>query len=477
MDLSARSGRGGTQQLLTEPTDHRHRLEVGLRTSLTDDERRGLPAAAGIEDAYPLTAMQELIVRNYDDPDLRSARIYHYLAVWRLRDTNLCLADLNRALCGLVLRHRCLRTSIAAAHGTGRMVQVIHPPADPPIRLVDLRTVGGAAGDAALRELVDADLDERYEVGSGRPFARLWLVPRSPRVADVVISAHHAVMDSWTNRQLQRELLADYDALRDDQPVDQSAPPADPFQELVARERLAGEDNATRIYWHDRLATLSPAPDERVGGRPRRASTVVDTVDAATTAQLRQRAVDVGVSVDAVCVAAFLEALHPDGRQDRSPFPTVAVLTDERHEQLADPVTTTGLCWNVLPLPAVPADPVAVQASLDELDRHARFPLAGALAERSPALACIEVLPLHGTPWRSSAPGRHLQLVEEPMVHEHFHHPLVLTVSFEPDANGGTGLTDVHLGVRVDHDPDMLDATGVNALLTRWRRALTHPPA
>ncbi|WP_148082255.1 non-ribosomal peptide synthetase [Streptomyces botrytidirepellens] len=108
----------------------------------------------------------------------------------------------------LLARHAGLR-SVFAPDGRGEMVQLILADAELPWRVVDLGDMDEAARMTAFERLLADDLREHFDPVVP-PMLRMTFVHSGPEVADLVLTAHHAVVDGWSIPLIVRELLLHY---------------------------------------------------------------------------------------------------------------------------------------------------------------------------------------------------------------------------------------------------------------------------
>ncbi|BCK73492.1 hypothetical protein Srufu_074450 [Streptomyces libani subsp. rufus] len=439
---------------------------VSASVGLTDDETRQLPARC--EDAYPLTHLQERMVEWSAEPDLRALHTYRCVAGWRLRDSELDLDVLRQALRGLVERHRSLRTTIIRAAGSGRLLQCVLPPDATLVDTVEAHPEDTA--DTVLNAVVEADLAEAFDTDGAAPWTRFHLVVRSATEVDVVMSAHHALTDGWSGVQLRNELLEDYGTLRDGGRPETAAPTVDSYREFVALERTLANDPQAQGFWADTLATLPDGlatPRRREFRRVGYTEVVVppERVEAILASTRNE-----GLSPKARCLSAFLSALH---RHGGAPELTVGIVANGRSERLTDPLGTTGLFWNILPVSsrwdadARPPSTAAVQARLEALEPYAGYPLAGHVADDEAIAGWFNFVHFHHA---RQAVDR-LTLVEECIALGQLHHPVVLAVSLEPATPGGAP----QLVATLEHDLDRLDEASAERLMALWSEALSSP--
>jgi len=446
----------------TEPTTPAGSAAV----TLTDDEARQLPARC--EDAYPLTHLQQRMVEWSEEPDLRALHAYRCVAGWRLRDDDLDVDVLLRALRGLVERHRSLRTTVIRAAGSERLLQCVLPADATLVEAVETSPEGDA--DQVLDTVVEGDLAKPFATDGTEPWTRFRVVVRSATEVDVVMSAHHALTDGWSGVQLRNELLEDYAALRAGGRPDTAAPVVDSYREFVALERALADDPRARGFWAEALATLPVEPAASRRREIRHMGWTEVVVPAERTEEILASTRSEGLSPKARCLAAFVSALH---RYTGEPSLTVGIVANGRSERLTDPLGTTGLFWNILPFTsqwaadAPPPSAAVVQTRLEALEPYAGFPLAGRVADDRAVAGWFNFVHFH----HARDGVDRLTMVEESIALGQLHHPLVLAVSLE---SGGPGIGP-RLVATLEHDLDLLDETRAAQLLALWSEALSWP--
>lgn len=390
----------------------------------------------GAESAYPLSAMQQVMVDRYES--LRDEGAYHCVSRWLVEDDALDIDTLCRAVQTLVHRHPALRTTIRRT-GAGRLAQVVRAPDGAMPRYLDLR------GHPESDELLAADVLNGFEIGADTPFARFLVVRRTDARADIYLSAHHAVLDGWSQIVLQNELFDAYERRVAGLPVDDRPPAIDSRRQFVALERELAEDPDAGGFWTSELDALAALPRPWPGPMQRGAP-AERIIDVDLTARVRRASRSLAVSPKALCLSAFVAALHRSAHLDTF---AVGVISNGRSERLADPLGATGLFWNVLPVRCAARDrglPEArdVQAVLDRYDARAGYPIADRLPDEAVA-ACFNFVHFH----HARAGGGRLRFRGERIVHDRLHFPICLTVSMEPV--DPTRPHDLVLAVRVDH--------------------------
>ncbi|MFI9722925.1 amino acid adenylation domain-containing protein [Streptomyces sp. NPDC052396] len=307
---------------------------------------------------------------------------YNYGTALRLRGP-LSLTALRGALRGIVRRHEVLRTTFRL--DGDRLTQVVHPPADVPVRLVDLT---GRPDDTA--RLMREEARRPFDLAQG-PLLRVTLFRLAPQEHVALLAVHHAVTDGWSNGILLEELVVSYRDLRAGRP-DSTPPPPVQYGDYAhwQRSRLGGAElSALEAYWSDALRELprTDLPTDRPRPAARRGEGANHTLllPRGLTEELDQLRHREGGSTFMLVLTALLVVLRRTGRQDDLALGTlVAGRTRPELERLI------GYFVNVLLL----RFETDGRASFRDLWRHVRERLVDAYAHQElPLEKALELLP------------------------------------------------------------------------------------
>jgi amino acid adenylation domain-containing protein len=244
---------------------------------------------------------------------------YNIPLVWRLRG-RLDPGALRRALTLVVGRHDALRATMAVEDGTP--YQVIAPPSEVDLALVDLTGVAAAQRDAAVNGAVQEQANGAFDLATG-PLYRFTLY----RFADddhlFCQTFHHIVTDGWSSGILNAELSTAYRAfLAGREP--ELPEPAMTYPQFAReqRERLRGETLEEELrFWQDRLADLPaldlPADRPRPATADHRGDSVIRTLPDDLLRSARALAEEHGASLFMVLATALNIVLSRyTGQQD-----------------------------------------------------------------------------------------------------------------------------------------------------------------
>ena len=365
--------------------------------SLSQAERASL--SPGWSRAFPVSGMQGLMLRWYEDPVAAANDVYHCLAHWQLRDDPVQPAALTMAARALARRHPILRTGFAQAGPTGRIVQAALPEEAFAVRVSDLTALAPDARDAAIARITNAERRERFRQGEGTgAFARLHLILRSATAFDLILAAHHAVIDGWSGVTLENDFVDFYRAAKCGTLEIERIEPGPGFAEFVAADLEAARSSAAAAFWRERWRRMPEVGQGGIG--PAEGIPLFGTCEAELPGDivlaLAQAGRQLGVSPKAACLTAFSFAL----RRGEARAPGIGVVANGRSARLTDPIGATGLFWNITPFLAPPGelDALAVQAELDAMapfETHPLVTMCQAAGRDALFDACFNFIQMH----------------------------------------------------------------------------------
>ncbi|MGX1324739.1 amino acid adenylation domain-containing protein/non-ribosomal peptide synthase protein (TIGR01720 family) [Bradyrhizobium sp. USDA 377] len=223
-------------------------------------------------------------------------------------------AVLSRALGEIVRRHEILRTTFTARDGRG--TQLVHDVMGIGIRHEDLRSFSARERAERAEMLKRAALGRPFDLTNG-PLLRAVLLQLADDAHELLLLAHHIIVDGWSLDVLLEELAALY---RSGIGQGAGAPPIPAIQyaDFAAWQRnwlAGGEGDRQLAYWRAKLGDVHPVlalPHDRP--RPALQSHAGDTVslaiDGALAVRLREIAAKQRVSVFMLLLGAYQVLLH-----------------------------------------------------------------------------------------------------------------------------------------------------------------------
>ncbi len=218
-----------------------------------EDLDRLFPEPRAIEDAYPLSPLQEgMLLWALGAPD---SGVYVEQMSLTL-DGDLDAGRLESACREIVARHPILRTAFLW-EGVARPVQVVRRRADLPLLRLSLAGLPPEEQGARLDEILREDRRRGFDL-SRAPLLRATVVELSPGAHRFVWTMHHLIGDGWSAPVLMREMLTLYEGALSGAAV--ALEPARPFRDYI--EWVAAQDlAATEAFWRRELAGFtSPTP-------------------------------------------------------------------------------------------------------------------------------------------------------------------------------------------------------------------------
>jgi amino acid adenylation domain-containing protein len=252
------------------------------------------------------------------------------------------VAALSRALGGLAARHEALRTRLVV-DPAGRPVQVISPPGDVPVEVVEL------AGPE-LGEFIDSEAVRPFSLAEG-PLLRAQVVRLAEREHVLLLVVHHAVFDGWSIKIFTQELAALYGQEAGGQPADVAELPVQ-FADYALWERGRLESGALEeleTYWRQTLSGFEavqfpadrprPMVDQFEGGLAQRMT------DAGLLEGLRELSRREGTTLFVTLMAALLALLQRYTGQD-----DLVVGTVSANRTRSELTSMIGFLVNTLPI-------------------------------------------------------------------------------------------------------------------------------
>ncbi|MEV7214669.1 amino acid adenylation domain-containing protein [Kitasatospora cineracea] len=341
---------------------------------LTARDRALLPE--GLDDAYPLSAMQAGML--FHAAFAEDTSIYRVVTSIRIA-APLDRDALRAAVDDTTRRHPSLRCSFDLARYSEPLQLVHHEVAIPIEDGEDLRGLTPAAQQRTVEAWVEQAKFTTFDPAVA-PLLKFAVHPCDDDSFELSVIEHHVVLDGWSDMRMLEEIVEHYAARAAGTALD-LPPVASAYRDFVAAERAAGADPAARAFWSDLLRGAEPtelAP--RPAGETRAAANQrydVPIPRAAADA-LRATAAREALPLKALLVAAHAAVLRLVGGADE--VLTGMVANGRLEERGGD--ETIGVFLNTLPLRLDLADATlldtarAVFAHERAAAPHRRYPIA-----------------------------------------------------------------------------------------------------
>ena len=234
---------------LASQIDQQSACDLGATVPLQPFELTGFDAdeamAQGIEDAYPLTALQEAMIGVSSTSSISSR--YVIVRTWRWQGS-LDTDALAAAVDWLIASQPVLRTSVRVEAA----MACVQMRATAPIDWHDLSAWPQEEQQHVCRRLIAKRRATSFNFAVA-PLFHLDVIRLSSEESVLVWTAHHAILDGWSVAKLFEYAATAYDACKRG-----LAPPAVAgtrgLAQLVLREREAVAAPATRAYWSEQAS-------------------------------------------------------------------------------------------------------------------------------------------------------------------------------------------------------------------------------
>jgi amino acid adenylation domain-containing protein len=308
-------------------------------------EQDRLSLSDGVEDAYPLSMLQAGMI--FHSELSRDSAAYHSINSARLRGP-LDLGALRTAAQRVIDRHALFRTSFHLS-GFSEPLQLVHRTAEVVMGVDDLRSLSADEKEGALAAWLEAEQLRRFDWVSP-PLLRLHIHRWADDEFQFTFTAHHGVIDGWSDSLFLTELFRLYLSFLHGWVEPPEPPPASTFRDYIALERESLRSGECRRYWADKLAdcTVTTLPREpRLEETPDQVP--FHRLDLAVPDQvsdgLKELAASVGVPLKSVLLAAHLRIMSLlSGHDD-----VITGLVSNGRSEATDGDRVIGLFLNTLP--------------------------------------------------------------------------------------------------------------------------------
>ena len=259
---------------------------------------------AGIEDAYPLAALQSGMLFHCE-----MSEIPVYEDCSSMRCEGACNPEaLHEALVETIARHEVLRTSFHLS-GFSEPLQLVHSSVEPPLKVVDLRCMSSDCQQEVLEECFRLLRSKRIDWREP-PLFTVIFHQLSDTTFQLTTKVHHAIRDGWSNSLLMQELFLRYLRHCGSPVVVEDRPLRSSYRDFIALEREIIGSSEARQFWVSKLDNVQCVRLARsipsVASRSQPAAAVEVSVPERVSAGLRKVSHELGVSVRSVMLAAHL---------------------------------------------------------------------------------------------------------------------------------------------------------------------------
>jgi amino acid adenylation domain-containing protein len=181
-----------------------------------------------IQDAYPLTPMQEGLLFH----SLYAPTSGVYITQVTARLARLDTAAMERAWQQVVDRHTILRTAFVWKN-LEKPMQVVGRQVEIPFEREDWRGLPAAEQEARFHAWLEADRHRGFELAKA-PLMRVALFRTAEEEYRLVWSHHHILLDGWSLRLLIKEVFTIYEGICRGLGAQASLPAARPYREYIA---------------------------------------------------------------------------------------------------------------------------------------------------------------------------------------------------------------------------------------------------
>ena len=331
-----------------ERKEERNRSEAMSLISESDRRKMGEQRIIEeLEDAYPMTKMQAGMI--YHSQYRAETAIYHSIIKVELSG-KLDVEAMREAIRRLVKRHGSLRTTFDLTSYSEPM-QMVWREMEAPLEVEDIRGLSEQEQERRVEEWVEEEKGRGFELKRG-PLVRFQVQVRGEERFEFGFSAHHAIIDGWSDAVVFAEMQSDYEAMMRGEELPEREELRTSFREYVAEEIEELKREESRAYWREkmreRVVTKLPKKEEEregeEGGREEFGMVRVE-ISGEVSKRLQKVAQGAGVPIKSVLLGAHLRVMSVIGGQEEV---MTGVVTSGRLEE-RDGEKVVGLFVNTLP--------------------------------------------------------------------------------------------------------------------------------
>ncbi|HDJ1441448.1 TPA: amino acid adenylation domain-containing protein [Serratia rubidaea] len=255
VELSALYRNPNLRQLAKQLTPFQAQQHAAIApfSLLSEQDRQSMPA--GLEDAYPLSAMQKSMAWQAEiERDTSVYRVVTSLTV----ELALEPALLQQAVEETCRRHPLLRSSFDLS-SYSQPVQLVHPQAPVSIAAeTSLSHLAPAQQQAFIQNWVE-QAKFRHLPLNNAPCLTFHTHALHPQRFQLSVIEHHVVLDGWSDLLMLDEIVENYRELQAGRQPQRDALQSH-YRDFIAAELQIMQDPQAAAYWQTQLAELNPAP-------------------------------------------------------------------------------------------------------------------------------------------------------------------------------------------------------------------------
>jgi amino acid adenylation domain-containing protein len=299
-----------------------------------------------IEDAYPMTMMQAGMI--YHSQYRAGTAIYHSIIKVELSG-RLDVEAMREAIDRLMKRHASLRTTFELT-SYSEPLQMVWREVEVPLEVEDIRGLSEQEQERRVEEWLEEEKGRGFDLRQG-PLVRFKVMVRGEERFEFGFSAHHAIIDGWSDGVVFGELQSDYEALMRGEEMPKREELRTSVREYVAEEKEEVKSEESREYWREKLrervVTKLPKKEAEQGEESRREEFGVARVEISeeVSKRLQKVAKEAAVPIKSVLLAAHLKVMSVIGGQEEV---MTGVVTSGRLEE-RDGEKVVGLFVNTVP--------------------------------------------------------------------------------------------------------------------------------
>lgn len=323
-----------------------------------------------IEDVFEVSPMQRCIIEEYEK-DFECKGIYHSLFSWTFSDQTFSPDALKKAIAALQQKHFAFRSNFVRLDN-GTICQVIKNTLQT-VNEEDITVLSEEMQRSYIEHAIKNDVQDKFKINGFNEFSsRFRIFKLSENSFELMISAHHALIDGWGGAVFKKELLSFYLSSKQNKKLD-IIPAPNMVIPHIERCKKTSESKDAIDFWNNEMKNWKPlkTPSVLQTGLKRYATKRIK-VSGEALKQIRSEIQKDKISLKAIylraCAAACQEFMD-------SKSMTVAVVFNGRSDD-QESLNAIGLFWNILPIQMdenFTINNKSIHSKLNQVEAFSRF--------------------------------------------------------------------------------------------------------
>ncbi|MDI5888445.1 non-ribosomal peptide synthetase [Flavobacterium yafengii] len=297
-----------------------------------------------IEDVFEVSAMQQCIIEKYEK-DIDCKGIYHSLFSWTFSDQTFSTDALKKAIVALQLKHFAFRSNFIRLQN-GTICQVVKNTLGD-IEEDNITELSYELQRSYIDNVIKRDVEDKFKMNEFNKFSSRFRIFRlSESSFELMISAHHALIDGWGGAVFKKELLSFYLNAKQNKEIAITPAPNMLIPHIENCKKIS-ESNDAIDFWNNEMKNWKPwKPMSDLQTSVKGYLTKRIKVSQEIVEQIKGQILKDKISLKTIYLRSFAESCKTVMEAESL---SVAVVFNGRSDD-QESLNAIGLFWNILPI-------------------------------------------------------------------------------------------------------------------------------